>query len=244
MVKDGTIDKAAAEAAKKPIRDFIQNHIRNRKTGLLLDSATFKTQDEAATPSQALKWGLEVVTGGTTSQEAVASAIQRINQEMARILGVEHLLLGSDGTGSLALSETKAQGFYLVVNSTNEDLGEVMEKDWLKPIWDLNGWDPALMPALRPETIMDQDIDKVMAAIRDIAVAGAPIQHGDKAVDELFGMLGLTPPDRLENPPLGLVGPDGAPLNPLGGFPPPKQAPAAGGKEPKDKLPAQEGQDK
>jgi hypothetical protein len=62
-VKNGTMDKSERSAMRKPLTDFINSHIRGRKSGLMLDSETYRTQDEAKTPSNVKKWQLELLQG-------------------------------------------------------------------------------------------------------------------------------------------------------------------------------------
>ncbi len=119
-------------------------------------------------------------------------AIERINREIARILGVEHLLLGGDGKGSLALSRDKTQSFGLIVDSTLTELEFVMKNDVARVIVVLNGWPEELTPKLKTEQVQYRDIEQITQALRDMADAGAPLMPGDPAIDEIRDLLGLS----------------------------------------------------
>jgi hypothetical protein len=192
MVKAGTLSRAQADALKAPMLDFIENHNRNPELGMLLDSRTYQTTDEKNSPSPVKQWDVELLTGDPNGMEEVAAAIERLNREMARILGVEQLLLGSDSAGSHALSRDKTQAFGLKVDSALKEIKEVMERDLLKTLWALNGWDDELMPSFKIEKIQYRDIEQVTGALEQMARAGATMDLNDPAVNEIRAILGLS----------------------------------------------------
>ena len=180
---------------EQPIIDFIKNRYKDpqNQLGLILDSNTYETQDEIARPSNVYRWDMSLLNAQHSSQEEVSAAIIRLNQEIARVLGVEGLLLGSTQHGSQALSRDKSHNFDLIVNSVHKELRETFEKDFIAPIFDLNGWDKNLMPTFKIEAIQYRDIEQVTIALRNIAQAGSPLAMGDPAIDEVRELLGLSP---------------------------------------------------
>lgn len=196
-VQAGRMAEAEKTRFRKPMLDFVRGHIRNKSTGMLLDSETYRSNDEAQTPSSVRKWEAELLRGESQAFEPMAGAIMRLNQEIARVLGVEHILLGADGSGSLALSKSKVGTFYLTVMSTQSELVEIMERDWLGPIADANGWDKSVIPDLATEEVRDEDIEQITTALESLAHSGVVLSPEDEAVVECFEMLGLTPPDPM-----------------------------------------------
>jgi hypothetical protein len=200
MLKKGEIDKATWTKYRKPLVDFINSHIRNRKSGMMFDSETYRSTDDAQTPSSVRKWGVELLQGESSSFEAMAAAINRLNQEMARVLGVEHLLLGADGGGSLALGRAKIDVLYLMVQSTQSEIVEILERDWLGPIAALNGWDEDLIPSLAVAEMRAEDVAAITEALAQLAQAGAVLMPSDPVVDVVRDMLNLphAPEERME----------------------------------------------
>lgn len=200
MVKSGEITGADRERIEGPLREFMENHIKGPKLGMMLDSMPYLTQDDKASPSAQKQWDLELLKAGSTGQEAVAEAINRVNREMARILGVEQLLLGEGAAGSHALSKDKTQSFFMLVNGTLAELTEGVKSDLLTPIFMLNGWDMALMPTPSVEAVSYQDVEIITAALKDLATAGATLDMRDPAVGEIRDLLGIsrTPQDLLD----------------------------------------------
>ena len=127
----------------------------------------------------------------------MATAIERINREIARVLGVEAIILGDGDAGSYALSRDKTNQFSLTVDSTLQELAEGFEDDLLTPLWQLNGWPIEAMPSLKPEAVQYRDIEQVTAALRDMANAGAVLDPDDPAINEVRALLGLSPTDDI-----------------------------------------------
>jgi len=200
QVDQGKLTKKDKEDAEKPLRDFIKAHIKNPELGLLLDSMTYRSRDESASPSSVYHWDLELVRGDGTggAQESVGKSIERITREMARITGTEFLLLGSDGKGSLALSKDKTEMFLLLVNGALEEIAETYEADFLDPLFALNGWDEKLKPELSTESIQFRDVEQITAALRDMAQAGALLAPDDPAIEAVRTLLGLPKPIVLD----------------------------------------------
>lgn len=198
MVRAGTITQADRVAIEKPLRDFIKGHTKAANLGIMLDSQTYETTDESQRPSSAKQWEVELLKGQASGMQEVASAISRTNREIARILGVEQLLLGEDSAGSFALSKDKTQSFFLLIDGTLMELAETIQKDLLERLWELNGFDPLDMPTLSTEAVRYQDIEQITAALRDMATAGAVLEPDDPAIGEVRDLLGLSrPPERL-----------------------------------------------
>ena len=192
LVEDKTITAAEKDAMVQVLKDFIDNHIRAPESGLLLDSIPYRTEDEKGTPSSEKQWDVELLKGTISSLPELSKAIDRTTRSIATLLGVEHLLLGSDSKGSYALSRDKTNNFFLIVDSTLEELGESFDKDLVDTVWKLNGLNPKLKPTLTPEPIKFSDIEQVTGALRDLAQAGAPLDVDDPVVDEVRELVGLS----------------------------------------------------
>lgn len=191
-VADGKLTAAQKATIELPMRQFIEGHVKNPQLGILLDSITYQSADEANTPSAIPLWSIELMTGSSQSHEFVANAIERLNREIARVLGVEQLLLGEKGAGSLALSRDKSNQMAMLVDSTLNDLCFQFKTDLLEPLFKLNGWDTALMPTLKTESIQYRDVEQVTSALAQMATAGAVLPPDDPAINEVRDMLGLS----------------------------------------------------
>lgn len=207
----GSESRAQAEARRlsllRPLDNFLEKHVRNKKTGMKLPSDTYiaTNVDKSQTPSAVPKWAIELLNGDSQSFEAMANAVNRMTQELARILGCEHLLLGADGGGSLALAKSKIGTFYLTVTSTLLDLLEIYDRDLIARWAEMNNIEPDLVPEMGVNEISDRDIEQVLDSLAKLAQAGAPLMPDDPAVGEIYDLLGLTrPPEREDEMDLSL----------------------------------------
>ena len=195
MVEKGTLSNAERIKIEAPLREFIEKHIKNPKLGLLLDSMTYETSDDAARPSNQRLWDVELIKGSSTSFAENAAAIERLNRELARILGVEQLMLGSDSTGSFALSRDKTNAFYLLVDGALTEIRQAVKSDLLAMLWRLNGWPKEMMPELSTEAVRFTDVEQIGATLRDMATAGAVLEPDDPIIGEVRDLMGVSRPD-------------------------------------------------
>jgi len=192
MVEDGVITAAEAAAAREVLRGFIENHVRGPKTGLMLDSATYTTEDDKQTPSAVRQWDVELLKAGGVSHESIGKAIRRKTFEIARLLGAEFLLLGEDGSGSLALADEAKERIYHMVNSTRKEMGHAQTSQLIARICDLNNIPRAIRPVAAPAKVEKRKVGDVVDSLAKMAQAGAPIMPDDPAVNEVRDMLGLS----------------------------------------------------
>lgn len=192
-VANGEMDEATMRQGLFVIESFIQNHIRGPKTGIALDSATYVDAD--GKPSNERLWDLELLKSGGTSHAQIDVAIKRKTQELARLLGCEHLLLGSEGGGSLALSQSSTKRLHGMVNSCLNELADVGAKQMIKPLMLLNKIPKPLWPKPKPEEIAYRTVEEVTGALLAVSQAGVPLMPGDPAIDEVRDMVGLSRPD-------------------------------------------------
>lgn len=202
QVKLGNISPDQKTAMIAQLSDFIQNHIKTPQLGLMLDSIPYISDDEAARPSTMRQWDLELLKAANTSQEAVAAAIMRKNREIARVLGVEQLLLGEGAVGSHSLAKDKTQSFAAIVDSTGQELAASFTADFVDPLFLLNGWPLEAKPELCTKAISMRDVLQVTQALKDMASAGAMVDPADPAVEEVRNLLGVSKPLIVRDAPL------------------------------------------
>lgn len=189
-VESGEITAAQARAAVAPIEAFIKKHVRKPDLGLLLDSEVFVTTDDATRPSSEKKFDINLLDGSQTSLPEVAAAIQRVNLEIARVLGIESLLMGDGTGGSFALAKDKTSQFSLTIDATLKELAETFTRDLLDVLWQLNGWPEEAKPKIMVESVQYRGVEEITAAIRDMANAGALIDPDDPIINFIRGLLG------------------------------------------------------
>ena len=198
-VNSNKITPEQGAAATASLVTFLTDHARRPDSGLMIDSAVYTGTGEQQTPTANRQWDIETMTSGSAdSAVAVATAIERLNREMARTMGVEELMLGSDSAGSFAMSKQKSDNFALMVDSSLNEIRWAMQNDVVTTLFRINGWDQKLMPTFRTEQIAYQDITEMAATLQSMAAAGAILSPDDPAINEIRQMLGLSPQKEID----------------------------------------------
>lgn len=191
-VDQGLMTKAQMNQAIADLEAFVNLEKKGRKTSVVLNSQPYVSHlDSGDTITGEKKWGMELVNGVAPGLSEISKAIDRLNYDMARIIGCEHLLLGSSSAGSFALAKEKATDLYLLANSVLRDIRLQAQHDLVWPLWRLNGFDEKLMPKLKSEDVSPKDVEQIARVMRDLAVAGAPLDYDDEAVNAIRDLLGL-----------------------------------------------------
>lgn len=192
MTESGEITEQQKIDMLDPLVKFMHNHIKNPKLGLLLDSSVYENNDDSGSVSNVAKWEIDLLgSGGSSGQAEVNQAIKRLTYNIAALLGIEGLMLDGRG-GSYALSENKSDNFALIIDSTLRELEETFEKDFLDPIFEMNGWDPVHKPQLKTDKNQYRNVEKITTALEQLSRAGSPLMLDDPIVNEIRDMLGLS----------------------------------------------------
>lgn len=192
-VAAGSLSRQDADTMIDGLKNFVKMEIKKKNTGMVLDSQTFENQTaDGNQASSVAQWGVELLTGDPGSIAQLGAAIERINVEMARIIGTENIFTGTDGSGSLALSKDKSTNLYLNINSTLDEMTEQFTKDLIDPLWVLNGFDEKLKPKFVAEDVAFKDVEQIATVLSDMATAGAVLAPDDEAIDDVRDALGIS----------------------------------------------------
>lgn len=186
--------QAIARQYTSNIERFVSMQVKGESTGVVLDSKTYASAtDNGNSVTGQRQWDLSLLQGGTTGLTDMASAITRLNTELARILGCELLLLGETAS-SQALSKDKSGNLYLSVNSTLKDLTAQFDKDYIDPLWELNGFPEEYKPYFSTEDVAKRTAEEMAETLANLARAA--LSPDDEAVNFIRGMMGV--PDAPE----------------------------------------------
>ena len=186
MRADNLTDAQIANA-ERGLRDYLENHERKDGLYLMLDSKTYRQPD--GSPSNVPMWSVDAIEAGN-DLEAIAKAISRELWQAAAALNVEHVLLGSGG-GSLAMQATKSADFYKFVEGILERTAEIIDRDLIGPLWEVNGLPPALRPTPQFSRLGFRDVAEIVGLMGQMATAGVTLDRGDELVKALVEFLGL-----------------------------------------------------
>lgn len=192
QVAAGNLTEEQANAIIAQMTAFVELQVKDSTTGIVLDSMPYESEAaDGMKVSSVYQYGMELLQGSGNGLSELSQAIDRLQREMARILGTEHLMLGDAG-GNRALSQDKSRNLYLNANATLTSINEAYDKDLIDPLWTLNGFPPESKPRFSAEDVAFKDVEQVTAALRDMATAGAVLAPDDPAVDDVRDLLGIS----------------------------------------------------
>lgn len=199
LVAAKKLTQVQADQLIQGMKNFVQMQAKSPDTGVLLDSQPYESltadgQQVSAVP----QWDLELLTGSVGSLPQVDKAINRLTYDIARIIGIENMLTGSEGFGSMALSRDKSQHIYLSIQSTLHDMTEQFSKDIVGPIWALNGLPEDRKPKLKAADVAFRDVEQIASVIRDLATAGKVLQPDDPIGNDLRDLMGVSREPELD----------------------------------------------
>lgn len=202
-VKNGEMTAEQATGMVESLENFVRMQVKDQDTGIIIDTSPYTSiKEDGSVVSTQAQWGIELLTGQSTGLPDLGHAIERLNFEMARLLGIEHLLLGEGSTGSRALSEDKSRNFYLIVNSVLSEMKGEYKRNLLEPLWAINGLDPDTIPDIKVSEVSFRSVEEVGRTLRDLALAGATLMPTDPAIDDLRELVGLSRRKGDEIPPV------------------------------------------
>jgi hypothetical protein len=175
----------------KALMELITAQVR-KDAGLILDSGTHKDQDGKLTTNPLYR--VDLLHAQATSHAELNKTIRELCYEILMMIGFEHLMIGGDGVGSLALHASKIAGTLRIVTSVLNAIADTMRRGLLRPLWIMNGWDPETVPKLTWDALEFEDLDKVVQSIATL-LTGAGVEPGraDEIVARILAHLGLPP---------------------------------------------------
>src|SRR5688572_4471940 len=181
------------EQQEAAVQQLIRNHFKNvgASQGIVLDSDVYR--DISGNPTSSIpKWAIELIKSESNGLADINTVIERLNREIARVLGMEFLLLGGDGKGSLALSRDKTSMFASVLEATLSELAAFANHDLVYPLLRYNGLDPEkVAPKVMADPIATERVEAAVAALVGLAQAGAVLQPDDPAINQIRARLHL-----------------------------------------------------
>jgi len=191
LAENATDDQKALRGA---FEDVLRDLKNNEQGFALLPSDLYvNTQGE---PTDQRLMDIELITSNGSRNIDIDPIIRRYQHDIARSMMAEFLMLGSDERGSYALSKSKTDLFQKSLNSYINSIYDVVNKQLVQRLWELNGLDFDLMPKIVPGDVSKHDLKELGAYLRNLN--GADISLADQVdiVDELLKNAELPPLDR------------------------------------------------
>ena len=168
-----------ASAAQSSFTNNLQQILRDVKSNeqgyIILPSDTYPDKDGA--PSNIRLVDIELMSSNGTRNIDIGPIVSRYQHDIARSVLSEFLLLGTSG-GSYALSKSKTDLFLRALESYIQAIVDVLNKQLIERLWQLNGLNYDLMPKIVAGDVAPHDLRELGSYLRNLN--GADINLADQ----------------------------------------------------------------
>ena len=146
--------------------------------------------DADGKPTNQRLMDIELITANGSRSIDIDPIVKRYQHDIARSLMAEFLMLGSSG-GSYALSKTKTDLFLRSLESYINNIVDVLNKQLVERIWQLNGLPWETMPKLVAGDVAPHDLREIASFLRNLNGAGIEVKDHPELVDNLMNIAEL-----------------------------------------------------
>ena len=98
--------------------------------------------------------------------------IGRYTSEILTALFADFLALGSSGSGSFSLAETKVSIIEMTLESKLNEIKDQLNNDLVRQLWELNAWDTDVMPYFDYGNISKESLDEIGKFLQRVTAVG------------------------------------------------------------------------
>lgn len=167
-------------AMEKILRDLKMN-----EQGYALLASDVYTDVEGK-PTNTRMMDIELITSNGSRSVDIDPIIQRYQHDIARSIMAEFLMLGSNSTGSYALSKSKTDLFLRSMESYINTIVDVLNRQVVHRLWEMNGLDFALMPKLVAGDVAPHDLKELGSYLRNLNGASIDLSSQPKIINALL----------------------------------------------------------
>jgi hypothetical protein len=160
----------------------------NEQGYIVLPSDTYPDKDGAPTNIRLVD--IELMSSNGSRNIDIDPIVRRYQHDIARSVLSEFLLLGSQG-GSYALSKSKTDLFLRALESYIQAIVDVLNKQLVERLWELNGLDYKLMPKIVAGDVAPHDLREIASFLRNINGAGINVSDHPEVIQDLMDIAEL-----------------------------------------------------
>ena len=160
----------------------------NEQGYIILPSDTYPDKDGA--PSTTRLVDIELMASNGKRNIDINPIVSRYQHDIARSVLSEFLLLGTSG-GSYALSKSKTDLFLRALESYIQAIVDVLNKQLVERLWQLNGLNYDLMPTIEAGDVAPHDLREVSSFLRNLNGADIDVSAHPEVVNDLMSIAEL-----------------------------------------------------
>lgn len=171
----------------------------NEQGYIIIPSDTYPDKDGSPTNIRLVE--IELMSSSGTRNIDIDPVVRRYQHDIARSVLSEFLLLGTSG-GSYALSKSKTDLFLRALESYIQAIVDVLNKQLVERLWELNGLDYDLMPQIVAGDVAPHDLRELSSFLRNLNGANIDVSNHPEVISDLMAIAELD-----YNPDLPVVAP-------------------------------------
>jgi len=160
----------------------------NEQGYIILPSDTYPDKDGAPTAIRLVD--VELMSSNGSRNIDIDPIVRRYQHDIARSVLSEFLLLGSQG-GSYALSKSKTDLFLRALESYIQAIVDVLNKQLVERLWQLNGLNYDLMPKVVAGDVAPHDLRELSSFLRNLNGANIDVSNHPELISDLMGIAEL-----------------------------------------------------
>ena len=182
-------DASSAQAGfVNNLRQVLRDVKFNEQGYIILPSDTYPDKDGAPTNTRLVD--VELMASNGKRNIDIDPIIKRYQHDIARSVLSEFLLLGSQG-GSYALSKSKTDLFLRALESYIQAIVDVLNKQLVERLWELNGLPFDLMPRIEAGDVAPHDLREIAAFLRNLNGANIDVSNHPEVISDLMDIAEL-----------------------------------------------------
>ena len=182
-----------ATAAQSGFVNNLQGILRdvkfNEQGYIILPSDTYPDKDGAPTNHKLVD--VELMSSNGTRNIDIDPVVRRYQHDIARSVLSEFLMLGGGNTGSYALSKSKTDLFIRALESYIQAIVDVLNKQLVERLWELNGLKYDLMPQIVAGDVAPHDLREIAGFLRNLNGADINVSDHPEVIQDLMDIAEL-----------------------------------------------------
>lgn len=188
------------------LRNSLESALRDIKLNdqgyIILPSDLIEDQEGRAPGPRVMD--VDLITANGTRSIEIDPIIRRYQHDIARSVLSEFLMLGSSAGGSYALSKSKTDLFLRALESYIQTIVDVLNKQLVERLWQLNGLDYNLMPTIVHGDVAPHELREISGFLRNLNGANIDVSGNQETIEGLMEIAelpydGLKPSAKPDN---------------------------------------------
>lgn len=183
-------DATAAQSGFVANLEQILRDVKFNEQGYIITpSDTYPDKD--GSPTNVRLVDVELMSSSGTRNLDIDPIVRRYQHDIARSVLSEFLMLGGGNNGSYALSKSKTDLFLRALESYIQAIVDVLNKQLVERLWQLNGLNYDLMPCIKAGDVAPHDLREIAAFLRNLNGADINVSDHPEVIQDLMDIAEL-----------------------------------------------------